>query len=114
LTTLGSIHDGKQRPLKLTTINGSKPANGEESKDNLKAIFGIGTKMEAALNDAGIRHFEQIAELDENAIDHLAVKIGCSSDRIERDGWVESARRIISDKTSEKKSADAAISKARF
>lgn len=108
LTALGSIRDGKQRPLKLTTINGSKPANGDKSKDNLKAIFGIGTKIEAALNDAGIKRFEQIAELSEEAIDHLAVKIGCLPDRIERDGWVESARRIISERTSEKKSGDAA------
>ena len=108
LTSLGSIHDGKQRAVKLTSINGSKPANGEDDRDNLKSIFGIGIKIEAALNDAGIIRYEQIAELDQQAIDHLAVKIGCLPDRIERDGWVESARRIINERTSEKKSGDAA------
>jgi len=108
LTALGSIHDGKQRAVKLTTINGSKSANGEETKDNLKSIFGIGTKIEAALNKAGVKRFEQIAELDQQGIDHLTVKIGCQPDRIERDGWVESARRIINERPSQKKSGDAA------
>lgn len=54
---------------------GSNPLLLDEPRggvaDDLSLIKGIGDKMAAGLNDIGIYHFDQIAKLDEAAIDWL-------------------------------------------
>lgn len=62
-------------------------------KDDLQRIKGITFQIEAALNERGIFHFDQIAEWDRKAVvwmdGHLALK-----GRIAREKWIEQAREM--------------------
>jgi predicted flap endonuclease-1-like 5' DNA nuclease len=67
------------------------PRNGR--KDDLRLIRGLLPQTEAALNDIGIFHFDQIAAWDKKAVvwieGHFALK-----GRIGRDRWIEQAREL--------------------
>lgn len=60
-------------------------------KDELRQIRGVTSQIEAALNDLGIFHFDQIAAWDKKAIvwidNHLALR-----GRLGREKWIEQAR----------------------
>jgi NAD(P) transhydrogenase subunit alpha len=58
--------------------------------DNLKKISGVGPKMEQTLNEAGIYHYWQIAELDQAGIEFLDAELNFKG-RIQRDNWVGQA-----------------------
>ncbi|GAB4361816.1 MAG: hypothetical protein Kow0026_25120 [Oricola sp.] len=64
-----------------------------DAPDDLKAISGIGPKLEAVLNSLGIWTYEQIAGLTPHEVawldDYLQFK-----GRIERDGWVAQAAEL--------------------
>lgn len=64
--------------------------------DDLKQIKGIGPVMERTLNDLGVTTFQQLAEFTPEDVDKVSAAIGAFPGRIERDGWVEKARAIIS------------------
>jgi NADH-quinone oxidoreductase subunit E len=72
-----------------------KPAAIERpsAPDDLKAISGIGPKLEKVLNDLGVWTYAQIAAWGKPEIawvdDYLAFR-----GRIERDGWIEQARSL--------------------
>ncbi|WP_268952634.1 polyhydroxyalkanoate depolymerase [Roseibium marinum] len=61
--------------------------------DDLKAISGVGPKLESALNEAGIFHFWQIASLTAEQIDALDSKLDFRG-RIARDKWIGQAREL--------------------
>ncbi|MBO0347208.1 polyhydroxyalkanoate depolymerase [Roseibium sp. CAU 1637] len=61
--------------------------------DDLKAISGVGPKLESALNGAGIFHYWQIAGLTETQIEALDTKLDFRG-RIARDGWIDQARKL--------------------
>lgn len=67
-----------------------KPMARPASPDDLKAIAGIGPKLEQVLNDLGIWTYDQIAAWTPGEVawvdDYLAFK-----GRIDRDGWVGQA-----------------------
>ncbi len=69
----------------------SEPRNGV--KDNLTRIKGIGLKIEAALNDIGIYHFDQIAAWDEENIAWADKTLGFPG-RAKRENWVEQAKAL--------------------
>ncbi len=58
--------------------------------DDLKKINGVGPKAEQALNDAGIYHYWQIAELDPVGVESLDTQLNFKG-RIQRDNWVAQA-----------------------
>jgi predicted flap endonuclease-1-like 5' DNA nuclease len=62
--------------------------------DNLRAIKGVGVKIEEALNEAGVTRFEQIAAWDDETIDELANRIGRGAARIRGDNWVGQAKEL--------------------
>lgn len=74
----------------------AKPAAASRSDtvDDLKAIGGVGPKLEAVLNGLGIRTYAQVAALTAPEIasieDHLGFK-----GRIGRDDWVGQARALV-------------------
>ncbi len=70
---------------------GAGAGNGQTSRDDLKAIRGIGPVLEEKLNRLGIVSFAQLAALDEDQIDGLAGQLQSFGDRIRRDGWVTQA-----------------------
>jgi len=59
--------------------------------DDLKAISGVGPKLESALNEAGIFHYWQIASLTAEQIEALDSKLDFRG-RIARDNWIGQAR----------------------
>ncbi|TWI82867.1 poly(3-hydroxybutyrate) depolymerase [Roseibium hamelinense] len=61
--------------------------------DDLKAISGVGPKLEAALNEAGIFHYWQIAGLTDQQIEALDSKLDFRG-RMERDKWIEQAKSL--------------------
>jgi len=83
---------GKQ-PILLTA-----PRNGK--KDNLQLIKGVGGVLESLLNEIGIYHFDQIANLTKEEILWLDNSMSFPG-RIEREEWVIQAKKLASGETTE-------------
>jgi len=66
------------------------PING--SRDNLKAIKGVGPAIEKTLNEMGIFSYRQIAEMSEYDIDRIAKRLKGFRSRIYREDWIGQAR----------------------
>ncbi|WP_300379792.1 50S ribosomal protein L21 [Henriciella sp.] len=71
-------------------------AKAEGKKDDLKKITGVGPAMEKKLNEAGVFHFWQIADLKKAQITELDDEAGLGG-RIERDEWVKQAKQLAKD-----------------
>ena len=65
------------------------PADGPP--DNLQSLKGVGPKLAAQLNAAGITRFEQLARLSENEIALLDDRMGAFRGRLARDRVAEQA-----------------------
>ncbi len=76
------------------TADGRKTTR-KDGMDDLKLIFGIGTKIEKMLNRKGVKRFEDIAAWGEADIKRFSDMLEGFPDRIERDEWVLSAKQII-------------------
>jgi predicted flap endonuclease-1-like 5' DNA nuclease len=63
-------------------------------RDWLQEIKGIGPAIQRKLNDVGIYHFKQIAELDADDIARISNELGSFTDRIMRDDWIGQARAL--------------------
>lgn len=64
--------------------------------EDLKLVKGIDDKMEQQLNDAGVFHYWQIADLDADQKAALESKLGVSG-QIDSDGWIESAKKLVAE-----------------
>jgi small subunit ribosomal protein S2 len=62
--------------------------------DDLKRLPGINVKLEQRLNDAGVYHFWQIADLDAPNLEALDRTLSLKG-RITRDGWVAAAKALV-------------------
>jgi len=69
----------------------SEPREG--GKDNLQRIKGVGNILEKLLNDTGIYHFDQIANLTKEEIKWLDNSMAFPG-RIEREKWVEQSKEL--------------------
>lgn len=67
-------------------------------KDDLKKIKGLGPKMEAALNEIGVFHFDQIAGWNRKAVRSIDEQLSLRG-RIEREKWVSQAKAIVKAKS---------------
>ena len=70
----------------------SAPLEGE--KDNLQLIKGVGKVSEKLLNDIGIYHFNQIANLTPKEVIWLNNAMGTFSGKIEREEWVSQSKEL--------------------
>jgi len=68
---------------------GGEPA----PEDDLKQIRGVGPVIERMLKEMGITSYRQIANFTNEDIDQVAAAMGSFRGRIQRDGWVEGARK---------------------
>jgi len=59
--------------------------------DNLQTMKGVGPKLAAQLNQAGVTRFDQLAALSPNEIAYLDERMGAFQGRIARDRLVEQA-----------------------
>ncbi len=62
--------------------------------DDLKRITGITPKLEQRLNDAGVFHFWQIADLDADNAKALDLLLKLKG-QIEADGWIAQAKKFV-------------------
>lgn len=65
-----------------------------KAADDLKAIGGIGPKLEAVLNGLGIRTYAQVSALTDEEIASIEDQLGFKG-RIGRDDWVGQAKRLV-------------------
>jgi small subunit ribosomal protein S2 len=62
--------------------------------DDLKRIKGVTEKLEQKLNDAGVFHFWQIADLDADNLNALDRKLKLNG-QIAQEGWVAQAKKLV-------------------
>lgn len=84
-----------------TQVETPKPADGKPELlaapadgkgDDLKAIKGVGPKLETALHEMGVWHFSQIAGWSETEVAWMDANLAGFKGRVSRDNWVEQAR----------------------
>jgi small subunit ribosomal protein S2 len=73
-------------------FKGIEAARGEP--DDLKRITGITPKLEQRLNDAGVFHFWQVADLDAEQTAALDRKLRLKG-QIETEKWTEQAKKLV-------------------
>ena len=76
----------------IVKFKGIEAPRGEA--DDLKRITGISGKLEQKLNDAGVYHFWQIADLDAANLASLDRHLKLRG-QIEKDGWVAQAKKLV-------------------
>jgi large subunit ribosomal protein L21 len=78
-----------------------KPAAGKApakaAGDDLKKLSGVGPALEKKLHEAGITTFAQIAAWTEDDVAAMDEKLSFKG-RIEREGWIEQARKLAAEK----------------
>src|SRR5690606_8179056 len=62
--------------------------------DDLKLISGISPKLEQRLNDAGVFHYWQIADLDADGMQALDRQLKLQG-QIEKEDWVGQAKQLV-------------------
>jgi len=72
----------------------------EGGKDNLQLIKGVGKVLESLLNEIGIYHFDQIANLSQEEVLWLDNSMSFPG-RIEREEWVVQAKDLAAGKQTE-------------
>lgn len=80
---------------------GDKPAllaaPRDGKADNLKTIKGVGPKLEAALNEIGVYHFDQIANWTADEVAWVDENLIAFKGRVSRDNWVDQAKALLKD-----------------
>jgi predicted flap endonuclease-1-like 5' DNA nuclease/cell fate (sporulation/competence/biofilm development) regulator YmcA (YheA/YmcA/DUF963 family) len=69
---------------------------GNDARDNLKRIKGIGPAIEKTLHELGIFRFDQIADMSEYDIDRVAKRLKGFRSRIYREDWIGQSRDLLS------------------
>ncbi|CAA6813986.1 MAG: Unknown protein [uncultured Sulfurovum sp.] len=82
-----------EKPMLLTKAR-------EGGKDNLQLIKGVGKVLEGVLNETGIFHFDQIANLSDEEITWLDNSMSFPG-RIRRENWVEQSQELAKGQTTE-------------
>ena len=78
------------------TLDG--PRDGKP--DDLKLLKGVGPKLEQTLNELGFFHFDQVASWTEAEVAWVDARLKFKG-RIERDGWIEQARKLAAGEETE-------------
>jgi predicted flap endonuclease-1-like 5' DNA nuclease len=67
----------------------------ETPGDDLKVIHGIGPALERRLQQHGIRHYRQLADMNKEELASIAQKLAIAPNRAERDDWIQQARNLL-------------------
>jgi small subunit ribosomal protein S2 len=89
---IGASENPPAEGLPAKKFRGIEGARGEP--DDLKRITGITGKLEQKLNDVGVYHFWQIADLDADNTTLLDRTLRLKG-QVDRDRWVEQAKKIV-------------------
>jgi len=74
-----------------------KAAKAATGADDLKVLSGVGPALEKKLHAEGITTFEQIAAWTDADVEAFGEKLSFKG-RIEREGWVEQAKKLAAEK----------------
>lgn len=72
----------------------AKPAKDAAGGDDLKTLSGVGPALEKKLHEAGVTTFAQIAAWTKADIAEMDDKLSFKG-RIEREGWVDQAKKLV-------------------
>jgi len=89
---VGAAEAPSAEALPKAEFRGIEAPRGEA--DDLKRITGITPKLEQRLNDAGVFHFWQIADLDADQTAALDRKLRLKG-QIEKEEWVGQAKKLV-------------------
>ncbi len=78
----------------LSLLIGQTKPSTAQPKDDLKEIRGIGPAFERVLNKLGIVTFQQVAQWDATTLQQIADQLDTAPDRIKRDKWIVSAKKL--------------------
>jgi small subunit ribosomal protein S2 len=81
----------EQLPADLPAFKGIEAPRGDA--DDLKRLPNVDNKLEQRLNDAGVYHFWQIADLDPEMVEALDRTLKLKG-QIARDDWIAAAKRL--------------------
>lgn len=93
----GSSGNGRRVRPAASTLPAAAPVEEPPEPpqvDDLKAIRGIGLKMEAKLNELGITSLRQVAAFTDEEIARVSAGIAFPG-RIERDRWIQQAKELV-------------------
>jgi predicted flap endonuclease-1-like 5' DNA nuclease len=90
--------DASNEPIEEEPLE--SPAGNDDARDDLKKIKGVGPAIEKTLNEMGICHYNQIAEMSEYEIDRVAHRLRGFRSRIYREDWIGQARDLYDQKVS--------------
>jgi len=82
----------------VTHIAARTAGEGDNPKDDLEEVFGIGPVISKMLNGMGITSFRQIARFTPQDVATIESALEFFPDRIVRDDWMSSARQLHIDK----------------
>ena len=88
---VGASESPPAEDLPKVTFKGIEAPRGEA--DDLKRITGISPKLEQRLNDAGVFHFWQLADLDADYVASLDRQLKLKG-QIAKDDWVGQAKKL--------------------
>jgi small subunit ribosomal protein S2 len=89
---VGAAESPPAEDLPKVTFKGIEAPRGEA--DDLKRIVGISPKLEQRLNDAGVYHFWQIADLDADYVAALDRQLKLKG-QIAKEDWVGQAKKLV-------------------
>jgi small subunit ribosomal protein S2 len=88
---IGAAETAPAEELALPVFKGIEAARGEA--DDLKRLPNIDGKLEQRLNDIGVYHFWQIADLDADMAEALDRTLRLKG-RVVKDGWIAAAKKL--------------------
>jgi predicted flap endonuclease-1-like 5' DNA nuclease/Ni/Fe-hydrogenase subunit HybB-like protein len=84
-----------EKGSRIATLIEKLGAGNADQKDDLKAISGVGPKLEETLNGIGIYTFEQVSKMTKEEYNLLDSITGTFPGRAERDDWAEQAKNLM-------------------
>ena len=81
-------------PAEASPLLHAAPKDGKA--DELELIWGVGPKLRELLNKMGVWHFDQVASWTEKEIRWVDARLEDFKGRIERDDWIEQAKKLAS------------------
>jgi predicted flap endonuclease-1-like 5' DNA nuclease len=67
-----------------------------ETQPDLELVKGIGPKIAVLLAGEGITSLDRLANMTDSALYHLSIRLPTVAERIEKEGWREQARELLS------------------
>jgi len=82
-------------PLSAVTSAEAAPDCGDQEREDLQALRGIGPALHNKLNEKGIYRLQQLAFMTPQEISELGRALGISKKLLGQHGWIKQARQLL-------------------